>query len=71
MTQKTIETVNALFVAAFFFLTGMTCGTGQIRTDIRRILVPYYCFGLFSIAVFAVATLTVNAPVFIKFSVVL
>lgn len=47
--------VYGFHVAAFFFLTGMTCGTGKIRTDIRRILVPYYCFGLFSIAVFAVA----------------
>ena len=53
--------VYGFHVAAFFFLTGMTCGTGRVLTDIRRILVPYYCFGLFSIAVFAVAGRTAAA----------
>ena len=49
--------VYGFHVAAFFFLAGMTCGGGAIlprlRRDLRRILLPYYCFGLFSIGVFA------------------
>ena len=49
--------VYGFHVAAFFFLAGMTCGGGEIRPrlrrDLRRILLPYYCFGLVSIGVFA------------------
>lgn len=50
--------VYSFHVAAFYFLAGMTCKTDQvgkrIKTDVLRIMVPYYCFGLISIAVYAV-----------------
>lgn len=47
--------VYGFHVAAFFFLSGMTCGKGgwaQIKKDLRRIMVPYYGFGLVSIGIF-------------------
>ena len=50
--------VYGFHVPAFFFLAGMTSGTDRplqrIKKDIRRILVPYFCFGLLSYAAFAV-----------------
>lgn len=50
--------VYSFHVAAFFFLAGMTCKADQpgkrIKSDLLRIMVPYYCFGLISIAIYAV-----------------
>lgn len=52
------QVVYGFHVPAFFFLAGMTSGTDhpleRIKKDIRRILVPYFCFGLLSYAAFAV-----------------
>jgi fucose 4-O-acetylase-like acetyltransferase len=50
--------VYSFHVAAFYFLAGMTAKTDhvgkRILADIRRILVPYFAFGLISIAIYAV-----------------
>jgi len=52
------KVVYSFHVAAFFFLAGLTCKTNgvraRIKSDFFRIMVPYYCFGIISIAVFAV-----------------
>lgn len=50
--------VYSFHVTAFFFLSGMTCRADRvihrIKTDFLRIMVPYYCFGIISILIFAV-----------------
>ena len=52
------QVVYSFHVAAFFFLAGMTCKTDgigtRIKADFLRIMVPYYCFGIISIAIFAI-----------------
>ena len=49
--------VYSFHVVAFYFLAGMTAKTDhagkRILADLRRILVPYFAFGLISIAVYA------------------
>lgn len=50
--------VYSFHVAAFFFLSGMLCGVDHVKVRIRkdfvRIMIPYYCFGLISIGIYAV-----------------
>lgn len=44
-------------VTAFFWLSGMTCKVKDIKTQIKndflRIMIPYYCFGIISMLIFA------------------
>ncbi len=51
------EFVYSFHVAAFFLLAGMTCNAEdiacRIKRDFMRIMIPYYCFGLISIGIFA------------------
>ena len=52
------QIVYAFHVAAFFLLSGITCKTDNLKTRIKndflRILVPYYCFSVLSILIFAI-----------------
>lgn len=45
-------------IACFFLLSGMTCKADRLKDRIKKdfltILVPYYCFGILSILIFAV-----------------
>ena len=50
--------VYSFHVPTFFFLSGMTCKTDnvkkRIKNDFLRIMVPYYCFGILSILIFII-----------------
>ena len=50
--------IYSFHVPVFFFISGMTCKTDgikkRIRNDIKRIMIPYYCFGGISIVIFAI-----------------
>lgn len=50
--------VYSFHVPLFFFVSGMTCKTDKLKhrilSDVKRIMIPYYCFGLISIMIFAI-----------------
>ena len=51
-------------VACFFMLSGMVCKTDNLRmrilNDVRKILIPYFAFGVLSILIFVVLGKTVS-----------
>lgn len=52
------QIIYSFHVTAFFVLSGMVCNTNsikkQIKNDFLRIMIPYYIFGIISIAVFLI-----------------